>query len=760
MSKVLVIVESPAKERSLQSMLGKAYEVRASMGHLIDLPKSKLGVDVEADFRPHYITIRGKGKLLKALKAEARKAETLLLACDPDPEGEALAAHLADAFEIEEGTPCRLLLSEITKEAVDRALARLVPIDRARVEGQQARRILDRIVGYQLSPLLWRKLQWGLSAGRVQSAVLAMLVERNEAIEAFRRRSVWTLAVEVASDRPRSPSLHLVAVDGEGRELHLPKRDAMDSLLLGLRTEAYVVRAIERTNRAGPAPLPFTTSTLLQEAARRFDFSTRKTMVVAQQLYEGVEMGRKGPQGLITFMRSDSTRIGNEAREAIRAQILERWGEDFLDEASPETARSPEELDPRSSEAIRPCRISLRPRDVKKHLSEEQYQLYRLIWTRTLASMMKPAFLVDTVVDVEAGPTPFRATGCKMGFDGFRRAYEKHGDLLPDFEDRLLPPLRKGERLRLLAERPEKQTTRPEADFTEASLVEAMTELGIGRPSTHAALVSTLLDRKYVERRKEKLVVTELGLTVHGLLREHFASMMDPKEAAGIEARLDATARGEDRGQDLLRDFYEDFKPRLAAAEAEMKSLKEERVETDIRCPECGKIMLIKRGRYGKFIACSGYPDCRHTSELVGTGAAASQPEKPETETLDEPCELCGAAMQMRRGRYGRFKACSTYPECKNTVPLLNKVGLPCPEAACSGEVVCRFTRRKRMFYGCSRYPDCAFSSWVRPAGGDCPQCGKYLVERRSKESLEAIVCSDRNCAYRRDPDDGADGAS
>ena len=755
MDQRLVIVESPTKARTLKKFLGKGYDVRASVGHIIDLPKSKLGVDVEKNFAPHYITIRGKGKLLKELKQAAAKAKVILLATDPDREGEAISWHLSQALKMGDGNACRVLIPEFTKSVVSAAFKSPRKLDLDKVNSQQARRILDRLVGYKISPILWEKLQYGLSAGRVQSVALKIICDREQEVQAFEAREYWTIDLDVDVTGKGPLSLSLKKIDGA--DIDIKDEASAKAILDEVRAMNLAITSVDKTKRQQKPAAPFITSTLQQASSRRFGFSTKKTMIVAQQLYEGVDVGKRGPIGLITYMRTDSTRVSAKVQEETQQYLESKFGANYLPPSAPQYQSKKANVQD-AHEAIRPTDLNLTPKDVKRHLTDDQYKLYCLIWTRYVASQVCPAEFNQTRIEVKAGKYLFRAVGRQMVFDGFLRIFDDFPHLIQRPDDALLPDAAPQDGVAINEEKPEQHFTQPPPRFTEASLVKTLEENGIGRPSTYSAIITTMIDRKYVEKREKLLQPSELGMTVVDLLSESFPNIMNVEFTAAMESELDAIEQGDDPWQAVLQRFYVDFEKSLAKAKEQMRNLKREVVETDITCTVCSEKMVIKRGRYGKFLACSGYPNCKNTSELPREG---EEPAKRKVEFLDEKCEKCGSPMQLRSGRFGKFKACSDYPKCKNTKPLLNKIGVECPLEGCSGEVVSRFTRRKKMFYGCSNYPKCDFTSWVRPAPGKCPLCQTFLVEKRNKTRLQGIICSNRDCGYKQDlpPEEQAQAA-
>lgn len=745
MATSLVIVESPTKAKTLKKILGRDFQVLASVGHIIDLPKSKLGVDIENDFRPEYITIRGKGKILKELKTAAEKASKVLLATDPDREGEAISWHLGNVLALDPKQARRVLIHEFTQAAVKRAVSTPQLLDQQKVDSQQARRVLDRLVGYKISPLLWRKLQWGLSAGRVQSVALKLICQRDRAIAAFKPEEYWSLDAALASD-PAGEKFVAGLRRWGGQELKIGSRQAMDAVLAELKGLPFEITEVEKKSRSQNPQPPFITSTLQQAASRLLNLSTRDTMRLAQQLYEGVDLG-KGPIGLITYMRTDSVRISEEFQKTTREWVAAQpqLGKALLPDVPPIYRSKKNSNVQDAHEAIRPTDIALTPADVQKFLSPAQHRLYELVWYRFLTSQLKPANFDQITVTLHCGKGLFRAVGRTMRDEGFLRAYRSVPRLAPKFSEAVLPALSKGDKVRLEKFVPAQHFTEPPPRFSEASLVKELEENGIGRPSTYATIISTMLDRKYVERAERNLVSTELGRLVVDLLDENFPQVMDVGFTAGMEERLDKIEEGGAPWTRIIREFYDPFEVALKAAEEKMKNYRKEVRETGEKCPKCEKPLAIKRGRFGEFIACTGYPECKYTGRM----GKDNQPEAPP-EDIDEKCETCGAGMQVRAGRFGKFAACSKYPDCKFTKPILSKIGVACPKPGCGGDLVSRFTRRRRLFYGCSKYPECDFTSWVRPAGENCPTCGSFAVERRKKDVLLAVACSSKACGWER----------
>ncbi len=717
-SRDLVIVESPTKARTVTGILGKGYDVLASVGHVRDLPKSKLGVDVDAGFRPQYVIPREKQKVVSEIRAAARSANTIYLATDPDREGEAISWHIVEAAELGSATLRRVVFHEITPEGVREAFRHPREIDMRLVDAQQARRILDRLVGYEISPILWKKIHRGLSAGRVQSVALRMVVERERLILAFEPVEYWTIEAELEKPGvPPSFRASLVGVKGQ-KKLEIPSTAEADRLVGALRAGSYTVSAVKRGQQIRrPAP-PFTTSTLQQEAGRRLGFGARRTMQVAQRLYEGVNIPGEGQVGLITYMRTDSVTIAESAKQEIRRFVAERFGADFVP-AQPRAHRNRSKGAQEAHEAIRPTSIYRDPERIRRHLTPEQHRLYTLIWQRALASQMVDAVFDTLAVAIEAVSLPstylLRASRSSLRFPGFRQVYvEGTDEAEEEQDDRALPDLAVGDALSPLDFFPEQHFTEPPPRFTEASLVKALEENGIGRPSTYASIISTLLDRKYVEKDQNRLRPLELGMAVTDLLVEHFPRVLDIGFTAGMEEELDGIARGEREWPPIIREFYDPLRESLDKA-ALAPRVQE---ETEERCELCGRPMVKKWGRFGQFLACTGFPECKGTRPLPG--------EEEQQQATDEKCDLCGSPMIVKRGRFGTFLACTGYPACKGTKPIVVKLGVLCPKDG--GEIVQKRSKAGRTFYGCANYPACDFTIWQRPLEAPCPQCSGLLT--------------------------------
>lgn len=685
MAKCLVIVESPAKVKTIKRFLGANYEVDASNGHVRDLPKSQLGIDTENDYEPKYITIRGKGDILAKLRKEVKKADVIYLATDPDREGEAISWHLAKALKLDEQKEkkvCRISFNEITKNAVKASLKSPREIDMDLVDAQQTRRILDRMVGYSISPLLWAKVKRGLSAGRVQSVALRMVSDREDEINAFIPEEYWNLEADLLSSGGKKPLAAKFHGDASGK-VTIHNKEELDNILKGLKKQTYVVSDVKHGERVKKAPIPFTTSTLQQEASKNLNFSTQKTMRLAQQLYEGVEVKGHGTVGLITYLRTDSTRIADEADVAARAYIGKRYGQNYV--ASEEAAKKTTAKIQDAHEAIRPTDIELNPAVVKESLQRDLFRLYQLIWKRFTASRMQPAVYDTVSVKVSAGSYLFTLSASKVSFDGFMSVYSD--DEEKEESNALLGKLEKGMELSLVELKDSQHFTQPPAHFTEASLVKAMEEQGIGRPSTYAPTITTIISRRYVAKENKNLYVTELGEVVNRIMKEHFASIVDLQFTANMEYLLDRVGDGSAPWKTVVRNFYPDLEMAVKKAEKELESITIADEVSEEICEICGRNMVIKYGPHGKFLACPGFPDC------------------------------------------------------KNTKPYFEKVGVPCPK--CGKEVVIKKTKKGRKYFGCENNPECDFMSWQKPSTQPCPECGSYMVEKGNK-----LVCSEEQCGY------------
>ena len=691
MAKSLIIVESPAKTRTLRNFLGSGYDIEASMGHVRDLPKSKLGVDVENSFEPQYIPIPERREVIKKLKAAAKKADTVYLASDPDREGEAIAWHLKETLGLDNAK--RIRFNEITASAVKEALEDANEINNGLVNAQQARRVLDRLVGYKLSPLLWRKIKRNLSAGRVQSVAVRLICDRERDILAFVPVEYWSItALLTPTDKEHLFSAKLVSRDGEKLEIH--NQQEADDLLKALEGARYVVKNVKKSQKRRNPAAPFITSTLQQEASRKLGFSARRTMTIAQQLYEGIELAAEGHVGLITYMRTDSTRVSKEAQDEARSYIQEQYGAEYMPDKPRQIKRKGSQD---AHEAVRPTSVYRNPDKVKASLSSDQFRLYRLIWQRFLASQMSTAIFDVVSIDIAAKDMIFRATGSTVKFQGFMKVYTEGKDdsaVVADEEQPPLPELSVDQALDLRGITPDQHFTEPPPRFTEATLVRALEEKGIGRPSTYAAIISTIQDRKYVELLEKKFRPTELGFIVTDQLVKHFPDILSVEFTAGVEDKLDTVEEGKLDWVELLSDFYGPFEKDLEAAQENMERVKIEPKESDVVCPNCGKKMLVREGRFGEFLGCAGYPECKTAMPL--------------TKPLDVKCPTCG-----------------------------------------EGDLVEKKSRKGKVFYGCNRYPDCGFVSWDKPTSKRCPQCNGLLGERRFRGKLTGYRCTNSECDYQ-----------
>jgi len=821
LSKGLVIVESPGKAKTIQKYLGKGFTVEASLGHVKDLPKSTLGVDIENDFDTDYIVIPGKEKVVAKLKKLALSADAIYLAPDPDREGEAIAAHLANELDenggkkkkarvkkakkdADEGPPRiqRVTFNEITKRAVQAAFEHPRAIDQNLVDAQQARRVLDRLVGYQVSPLLWDKVRRGLSAGRVQTVALRLIVEREREIKAFEKKEYWTIDAHLAAGKPPAFDARFL---GKGEEkVEVNNGEEAEKIRVALEKADWVVRSVDKKERRRNAAPPFTTSKLQQDSSRKLRFSVKRTMMIAQRLYEGVELGEEGSIGLITYMRTDSVRVAPEAITEVREYVGKEYGSTYLPE-QPNTYKEKKDAQG-AHEAIRPTSVMRHPDQVKQYLKEDEFKVYKLIWQRFVASQINPAVFDQTTVDIDAKNGNdvfwFRVTGSVLKFDGFLKVYEESKEGKDEEDEELkhkLPALEPGQKLTLKQLKPEQHFTEPPPRFNEASLVKELEERGIGRPSTYAAILTTIQERQYVQKIGGKFVPTEIGLVVTDLLVENFRDIFDLQYTARLEEELDEIEEGKEKWQDAMAEFYKKFQKDLKYAEKHMENIKRMEKPTDEKCElcgsplvikwgkhgsfyacstydkddpntckftkenpinlpdldsadmqetgaaeeyceNCGRVMVLKRGRFGQFMACTGYPDCKTTRRL-------DQGKKVPDIPLDEPCPKCGRNMMIRHGRYGEFTACSGYPECKYVKQ--NYIGVKCPDCK-DGDLVEKRARKGNTFYGCGNYPKCKFTSAHKPIAEKCPSCGsEYLVEKNLKAG-PVIACPNKECDYER----------
>jgi DNA topoisomerase I len=814
LSKGLVIVESPAKAKTIQKYLGTGYEVEASLGHIKDLPKKSLGVDLENEFSTEYVVIPGKEKVIARLKKLAKSADAIYLAPDPDREGEAIAAHLAEELggdSVDGKTKAkagaksiqRVTFNEITKRAVQEAFAQPREIDRNLVDAQQTRRVLDRLVGYQVSPLLWDKVRRGLSAGRVQTVALRLIVEREREIKAFLKQEYWTIDAHLLGAKPPQFAARFVGI-GEDKTA-IPNGEEAEKIRSALEKADWTVRSVEKRERRRSPAAPFTTSKFQQDASRKLRFSVKRAMMIAQRLYEGVELGDEGTVGLITYMRTDSTRVSNDAVVEVREWIGKEYGKEFLPD-SPNTYKSKKETQD-AHEAIRPSSAMRDPESVKQYLQEDEFKVYKLIWQRFVASQMMPALFDQTTVDIDATNAGqnyrFRVTGSVLKFEGFLKVYEEAKDSKDEEDEALkhkLPALSEGQKLTLKSLDAEQHFTEPPPRFNEASLVKELEERGIGRPSTYAAIISTIQERQYVQKTGGKFIPTEIGFVVTDLLVENFKDIFDPQYTARLEEELDEIEDGKERWTDALGEFYAKFEKDLEYAEKHMENVKRMEKPTDEKCERCGsplvikwgkhgsfyacsaydkkdansctftkenpidlpdldtadvqetgqeeycencgRPMVLKRGRFGQFMACTGYPDCKTTRRL---DQAKKIPDIP----LDEKCPQCGRNLLLRHGRFGEFVSCSGYPDCKWVKQ--NFIGVKCPECK-DGELVEKKARRGNIFYGCSTYPKCEFTSAFKPVAEKCPECGSpYLLEKTLKDG-QYLVCPNSKRTSEAEP--------
>lgn len=744
--KSLIIVESPTKVKTISKFLGSDYIIKASVGHVKDLPSKELGVEVENDFAPKYVTIRGKGKVLTEIKNAAKKADKIYLAPDPDREGEAICWHLAQELKGHKEKISRLFFNEITKQAVLESLKHPTQINQDLFYAQQARRILDRLVGYKLSPLLWRKVQRGLSAGRVQSVAVRLICDREEEIKTFVPEEYWSITAQLEGGNP--PPFEAKLAQVEGKKVKLANKEQANAVLEHLKGKPYsVVDVQKKSKKRNPVP-PFTTSKLQQEAARKLGFSAKKTMMVAQQLYEGVNLG-EGEVGLITYMRTDSTRISKEVQEEAKQYISQEFGVEYLP-ATPPVYKSKKGVQD-AHEAVRPTSVYRTPASLKSILSKDHLRLYELIWQRLVASQMKPALLDITQVQIEAGNCLFIATGSIVKFQGFMRLYvEGKDDEAENGEAKKLPNIEKGEILKLLGLKPAQHFTQPPPRYTEATLVKELEEKGIGRPSTYATIMATIQNRQYVELIKKRFYPTKLGTVVNKLLVANFSRIMDIKFTANMEDQLDMVGEGKALWVQILHHFYSPFLSELEQAESNI-NLRQEVKETDLICEKCGAKMVIRWGRRGEFLACSGYPECKNSKNFTTdeNGKISVQ----EEQVTEHKCSLCGEKMVVKQGRFGPFLACSNYPKCKHIQSI--PTGVACPQPDCSGELVEKRSKRGKVFYSCDQYPKCRFAVWDKPVPQSCPECGAAFLLQRQKSTQETVlVCAQPECKYKATKED------
>ncbi len=743
----LVIMESPTKASTVKSYLGSSYKVVASKGHIRDLPKSTLGIDVDNNFEAHYINLRGKGDLIKELKKEVKNADRIYLATDPDREGEAIAWHLITALAIPPEKANRVTFNSVTKAVVKEGIKHPRQIDMDIVNAQQARRILDRIVGYKLSPFLWKTVKSGLSAGRVQSVSTKIIVDRENEIRAFVPEEYWTIEAVLLTKDGKKVKTKLYGLASDGNKLSIGNEEEAKKVFDAVNGKDFAVSDIKLGKKLkNPSP-PFTTSTLQQEASRKLNYQSQRTMKIAQELYEGMNLGSEfgGVQGLITYMRTDSMRISDEARDAAKTFITEKYGEEYYPK-TPRVYKSKGNNVQDAHEAIRPSNLNLEPAAIKKALTTEQYKLYKLIWDRFIASQMQSAELSTVQTDFNCEGYIFRTSGYTVKFPGYMALYEEStDDKNTDDENVKLPEMKVGDILASESVTPVQHFTEPPARYNDATLVKYLEEKGIGRPSTYATIITTIISRGYVKREGKQLVPTPLGEVTTELMCENFPDIVDCKFTAYMESQLDDIESGKTTMLDVISGFYKNFSVELETA---FKNVADRDIElpveeTDIICEHCGSRMIVKNGRFGKFAACPNYPACKNTKPLAKTGDGLVEKKAEKT---DMKCELCGADMILRTGRYGSFYACSRYPECKFTKQKVKSLGVKCPE--CGSDIVTKYGKNKTVFYSCSRYPECKFSSWDMPTNEKCPKCGGMLYRKKGKNQL---ICKTEGCGYKVD---------
>ena len=744
----LVIVESPAKASTIKGYLGSNYKVVASKGHVRDLPKSSLGVDIENNFEAHYINIRGKGDLIKSLKKDAKNANKVFLATDPDREGEAISWHLAAALGIPAEKCYRVAFNEITKTAIKDAIKHPRGIDEELVNSQQARRILDRIVGYKISPFLWKSVKSGLSGGRVQSVAARIIVDREAEIRAFVPEEYWTIDALLATADNKSVKARLV---GKGNsKIKLGSKDAVDAVLANISGVDFVCTSVKKAAKSKQPTPPFTTSTMQQEASRKLGFQSQRIMRVAQELYEGVNLGSEngGVQGLITYMRTDSLRISADAQSAALELIAEKYGESYCP-TRPRVYKTKSNAQD-AHEAIRPSNVRLEPANIRKYLTPDQYKLYKLIWDRFIASQMASAVFDTETIDFDVAGYAFRTSGYTVKFQGYMAVYEESLDETPKNENSdnirnvKIPVIHENDVLACENYEPLQHFTEAPPRFTEASLIKFLEEKGIGRPSTYTPIITTIVARNYVTREGKTLVPTNLGEVTTKLMVENFPDIVDYAFTAQMEAKLDGIENGESTMEGVLGEFYVGFAKALDAADENLskESIEIPAEETDIICEKCGSKMVIKNGRFGRFAACPNYPTCKNTKSL-DKPESEEQKEKKQV-VADFKCEQCGGDMILRTGRYGSFYACANYPKCKFTKQRVKDIGVACPE--CGARIVSKMGKSKTVFYSCERYPECNFSVWDMPTNEKCPECGKMLFRKKGKDMY---VCHEKDCGYK-----------
>lgn len=723
----LVIVESPAKAKTIGKFLGKNYTVKASVGHIRDLPKSKLGIDIDNNFEPNYITIRGKGDLIKELKKEAKKADKVYLATDPDREGEAISWHLANILNLDSNDNIRIEFNEITKDAITKSSKNPRKINLDLVNAQQARRILDRLVGYNISPLLWKKIEKGLSAGRVQSVALKLIIDREREINDFVSEEYWTLDLTLSKSRKKFVAKYYGYMENDKiRKIKINTEEQVNGIIETTDKNRLKVYKTEKTQKNTKPYAPFTTSSLQQEANKKLNFPAKKTMMIAQQLYEGINIKGEGSVGLVTYIRTDSFRLSDEAMVSVKDFIISNYGERYYSQRFFTKSKKSDNKVQDAHEAIRPTSVSKEPDKIKDSLTADQYKLYNLIWKRFVACQMADAEFDITNIIFNSNNNIFKSTGSILKFDGYKRVY-KYAD---GSEDKVLPEINEGDEVDIVKTEPLQHFTQPPSRYTEATLIKVLEVLGIGRPSTYAPTISTITGREYVVKEKGYLLPTDMGFLVTEVMEKYFSTIINEKFTAQLEDNLDEIASGKEDWHHIIEEFYNGFKVYLDVAEKEMEKIEIKDEVSDVKCDNCGEFMVIKKGRYGKFLACPNYPECKNTKPLK---------EKEAFEETDIVCEKCGAKMLKRKGRFGEFLACSNYPECKNTKQILKEIDANCP--LCGSKIAIKYSKAGRRFFGCTNYPDCNFVSWHEPTNNKCGKCGSMMIIKNNEE-----VCSNKKC--------------